>query len=49
MTIDFDSLMARQSITDIRTSMIAACEVVGFYVSRLPGLSRLRKMALAVA
>lgn len=46
MTVNFDSLMARQSVADIRTSMIAACEVVGFYVSRLPGLSRLRKMAL---
>lgn len=48
MTVDFDSLMARQSISDIRTSVIAACEVVGFYVSRLPGLSRLRKLALDV-
>lgn len=48
MTVDFDSLMSRQSITDIRTSVIAACEVVGFYVSRLPGLSRLRKLALDV-
>jgi hypothetical protein len=46
MSVDFDSLMARQSVADIKTSMIAACEVVGFYVSRLPGLSRLRKMAL---
>lgn len=46
MTIDFDSLMARQSVSDIKTSMNAACEVVGFYVSRLPGLSRLRKLAL---
>lgn len=46
MSIDFDSLVARQSVADLRTSMIAACEVVGFYVSRLPGLSRLRKMAL---
>ncbi len=48
MSIDFDSLMARQSISDIRTSVIAASEVVGFYVSRLPGLSRLRKLALDV-
>jgi uncharacterized phage protein gp47/JayE len=46
MSVDFDSLMARQSVTDIKNSMIAACETVGFYVSRLPGLSRLRKMAL---
>jgi hypothetical protein len=46
MSIDFDSLMARQSVADIKASMIAACETVGFYVSRLPGLSRLRKMAL---
>jgi phage-related baseplate assembly protein len=48
MTVDFDSLMARQSVADIRTSVIAACETVGFYVSRLPGLSRLRKLALDV-
>lgn len=48
MSVDFDSLMARQSIADIRTSVIAACESVGFYVSRLPGLSRLRKLALDV-
>jgi hypothetical protein len=46
MSVDFDSLMARQSVADIKASMIAACETVGFYVSRLPGLSRLRKMAL---
>jgi hypothetical protein len=48
MSVDFDSLMARQSVADIRTSVIAACETVGFYVSRLPGLSRLRKLALDV-
>lgn len=48
MSVDFESLMARQSIADIRTSVIAACEAVGFYVSRLPGLSRLRKLALDV-
>lgn len=46
MTVDFDSLMARQSIADIKNSVIAACEAVGFYVSRLPGLARLRKLAL---
>lgn len=48
MSVDFDSLMARQSIADVRTSVIAAGEVVGFYAARLPGLSRLRKLALDV-
>jgi hypothetical protein len=48
MTVDFDSLMSRQSISDIRASVVAAGEVVGFYASRLPGLSRLRKLALDV-
>ena len=48
MTVDFDSLMARQSIADIRTSVIAAANAVGFMVDRLPGLSRLRKLALDV-
>jgi hypothetical protein len=46
MSVDFESLMARQTIADIRTSMIAACEAVDFLVSRLPILSRLRKLAL---
>jgi uncharacterized phage protein gp47/JayE len=46
MAVDFESLMARQTIADIRTSMIAACEAVDFLVSRLPILSRLRKLAL---
>lgn len=48
MSVDFESLMARQSVADIKASLIAACEVVGFYVTRLPGLSRLRKLALDV-
>jgi hypothetical protein len=48
VSVDFESLMARQSVADIKTSLIAACETVGFYVSRLPGLSRLRKLALDV-
>ncbi len=30
MSVDFDSLMARQSVADIKASMIAACETVGF-------------------
>lgn len=46
MTVDFESLMARQTIADIRASMVAACEAVDFLVSRLPILSRLRKLAL---
>lgn len=48
MSVDFDSLMSRQSIADIRTSVIAAANAVGFLVDRLPGLSRLRKLALDV-
>lgn len=48
MSVDFESLMARQSIADIRTSVIAAANAVGFLVDRLPGLSRLRKLALDV-
>src|SRR6478752_4307759 len=48
MAVDFESLMARQTIADIRTSVIAAANAVGFLVDRLPGLSRLRKLALDV-
>jgi hypothetical protein len=46
MTVDFDSLMGRHSLADIKSSLTAACEAVGFHVSRLPPLSRLRKLAL---
>jgi uncharacterized phage protein gp47/JayE len=48
MAVDFESLMARQTIADIRTSVIAAANAVNFLVDRLPGLSRLRKLALDV-
>lgn len=48
MTADFDSLMGRQTVADVRAAVVAAGGVVGWAVSSLPPLSRLRKLALDV-
>jgi hypothetical protein len=48
MTVTFDDLVARQTVANIRTAVIAAANVVNWSVSLLPPLSRLRKLALDV-
>lgn len=48
MTIDFDSLIQRQTIADARAAVVTSAGVVNWLVETLPPLSRLRKLALDV-